>query len=251
MKIILDEIGYAQDVLGEQIIPKRAVDAIYILAKYYSYMGAPAANSIKKIRSYLERNYREYNVELEGEQIRRSVRWALKHPATTVDGVNITKGEIDKIRDIPSKLKQRLMFTMLCLAKYYTAVNPNVRYWVKTPYPEILAMSNSSMKMRDFLLFLHALREMGYVGFAKAGDNLSLHILIAEDGVDADTDKTLWVQDFENLGYEWMRFLGGDIAACSECGKLMRRRGNRHKYCKECAKEINIQKTLERRLFKN
>ena len=87
--------------------------------------------------------------------------------------------------------------------------------------------------------------ELGFIGFAslKKIDNLNIHVLIAEP----DSPHEIFVDDFENAGILWSQYCGKEYIKCDCCGKMVARTGRRQKYCRKCAKNVNIEKTAQNR----
>jgi hypothetical protein len=54
--------------------------------------------------------------------------------------------------------------------------------------------------------------------------------------------------NFENIGYIFDFYKGvNNVKKCGKCGTYIKSNNNKHKYCKLCAKETNIEKTKENR----
>lgn len=61
-------------------------------------------------------------------------------------------------------------------------------------------------------------------------------------------DTVLSISNFDNiLGELYMYINPNDYMRCMECGTVIKKTSNNRKYCTECAREINIQKTKENR----
>ena len=58
----------------------------------------------------------------------------------------------------------------------------------------------------------------------------------------------LAVNDFDNICAYYLNYTGKSrYIECQSCGKMVRVHGNRQRYCKACAREMNIKKTIERK----
>ena len=60
--------------------------------------------------------------------------------------------------------------------------------------------------------------------------------------IDMDNEVVLKIKDFRELGYEYQNYIGdGNFIRCSECGRLVRKKGKRDKYCLKCKKEKQLE----------
>ena len=90
------------------------------------------------------------------------------------------------------------------------------------------------------------LRRLEQLGFIRVCRNSNLEILFNIDASNSPT--VIEVNDFDNIYAYYHNYLGkGRYVECSSCGKMVRVKGKWRKYCNECAREINIQKTIERK----
>jgi len=54
----------------------------------------------------------------------------------------------------------------------------------------------------------------------------------------------LEIGDMRNLGYQYMRQLGGAFLECRSCGIVIPRKSPRQMYCAECSKLENARRAL-------
>lgn len=106
-------------------------------------------------------------------------------------------------------------------------------------------MANVSVNEKKQNEMICELHNLGFIGFAslKKIDNLNIHVLIAEP----DSPHEIFVDDFENAGILWSQYCGKEYIKCDCCGKMVARTGRRQKYCRKCAKNVNIEKTAQNR----
>lgn len=183
-----------------------------------------------------------------------ALRYATKRKSISIDYLVITKPELDKIDALHSKQLKRLAFTLLCLAKYSHAVNPENDFWVNNKDSEIMSMANISTSLKRQAALYSTLRDLGLIEFSRMVDNTSVRVCFVEDGEDV-----LHITDLRNLGHQYLMYCGEPYFVCQCCGittkysNLTNRRNQ--KYCKECAAKIHIQQTVDsvmrQRNFKN
>ena len=89
------------------------------------------------------------------------------------------------------------------------------------------------------------LKELGLIEYAKKVNNLNIQVLY----IDEDSDRAFLVSDFRKLGLEWRLYKGEKYIRCVDCGILTKKKSNRNKYCKDCARMTRTerQRNLMRR----
>ena len=95
-----------------------------------------------------------------------------------------------------------------------------------------------------------AINELQNLGYTENGIGGAVSCKL--NYVDNEDEVVIEIRDFdiESIGlyYTWYIY-GGRLIYCSECGKLVLSQSKTYveKYCSECARQINITKTIERR----
>lgn len=74
------------------------------------------------------------------------------------------------------KPMKRLLFTLICLAKYSDLVNSNNGGWVNRTDKEIFRLANVVTPIRRQSLMLNDLREFGYIRFSRKVDNVNINV---------------------------------------------------------------------------
>ena len=65
--------------------------------------------------------------------------------------------------------------------------------------------------------------------------------------MDNNSETVLKIDDFRELGYEYLDYIGdGKFIRCECCKKFIRKKSNKQKYCTDCYKRINSDMTNER-----
>ena len=149
-----------------------------------------------------------------------------------IDGVWITQSELDVIKGINNKVLERLAFTMLCLAKLNNARNPKNNGWVNQSAKEIFTLARISCSVINRYERLSQLYQMSLLELPKRNDNLNCKVTYIND----DSDKVLFISDFRELGYEYLKHKGEKFIRCSECRILIRNnKSGTKRYCKDCS----------------
>lgn len=243
--IIVNEKEYAQNRLKNKDIGDNVYTLISILAKYYYSEGMKKKAVCLELQHFLEIAYPKYHVNKSywNENIEKIATRASKEKLFESDGVWITESEFETINNLHNKILGKLAFTMLCIAKIKNQINDNNNNWVNTDIKDIFKMANISCSVALRAERIGDLIRAGLTEFAKRIDNLNLKVLFIND----DSEKIFQVDDFRDLGYEYLFRIGENYTRCAECGKLIKNNkyGNK-KYCSSCAAYMpNDKKTIK------
>lgn len=238
-EIILNEKMWVENRLKERSLGNNTGDTLRRVAKYYAAQGYTENEIVAKVESFVEKCDNTISIVKMQKFIHDVVKSAMKSNLIDIDSINITNAEMEMIHSLDGSMQERVMFTLLCLAKYGDAVRPTNDGWVNNESKQIFKLANVVMTTMRQSLLIHNLMTKGYVSFSKAPDNVNIKVNI----INNDSDVALRIVDFRNLGMQYMRYFGGKYMECKECGIVIRRTTNNQKYCKACAKLINVQKS--------
>ena len=123
MVVVLNEREYAEDLLREDVTWRTAGHALYYIAKLYFSNGYQKEQVKEKLDDFLLSHMDGYNRVLDEDLIQQAIASSKGKQLVELDGVIITKAEIEKIKALDGKPMQRLMLTLLSLAKYHVSIN--------------------------------------------------------------------------------------------------------------------------------
>lgn len=233
--IVLNEKEYAEECLKNKTIDDKPFYTLSILAKYYYYCFGYRKKKITELLiDFMEKAYPRYscNKAMWDENIEKIAKNVGKYTLYEIDGVWITKAELETIENIKNKVLERLAFTLLCLAKLSNIKNPNNTGWVNNDAKEIFTLARISCSVSNRYERLGELHQLSLLEFPKRIDNLSCRVTYIND----DSEKILFVSDFRELGYEYLKYKGENFIRCRECGILIRNnKAGTKKYCSKCS----------------
>jgi hypothetical protein len=241
MSIILNEREFAENALEKCSLNKKPAETLYKIAKYYSHEGYKCAEIKVLLESFLLKCDPDISIVKWQDCIDRAARAASKYALVEIESVPITEAELKTCASLKGKQIQRILFTLICLAKLGNAINESNNNWVNKEDKEIFRLANVVTPVKRQSLMLNDLRSWGLVQFSKKVDNINIKITCIDD----ITTPVLQISDFRNIGYQYLRYCGEAYFECQSCGLTTRRNNNRQKYCPDCAIEINRQKTLD------
>lgn len=242
-EIVLNEKQWVEDAINTSELGNKPSETLGRLARYYHEMGYKKNEVHKKLEEFMIRCDPNTNIVRWQSVIDNSIKYAWKSSLIMIEPIPITSGEMKLISKLPGVLLQRLMFTLVCLAKYGNAVKPSNNCWVNRDVREILALANIKVTVKRQSLLFNDLWRNEYIGFSNIIDNINVNVKILDD----TEDVVMRVDDFRNLGNQYMKYIGEDYMTCQHCGLVVKRNSPNQKYCRDCAVDINIQKTMAKR----
>lgn len=236
MEIIMNEFKYAENLLSKSHLyaddlGKKPSATLNLLARYYREIGK-SDNEIKKcletfLSNCLGENFQVSKwIESISYQVKRSKKYSLKR----VDKVCITQNEIDIIQQVKSKPQQKLLFTLLTVAKYYNAVSERNNNWTNLEMKQLFKLANVQLTTQKQALMIHELYKNDFVILSKKVGKPN----IAVQFIDDNSESVLEITRLKDLGKEYLYYCGENYVRCERCGDLMNKVTNNNKYCKNC-----------------
>ena len=231
-EFILNERKYVEECLATGKIDKNPRRTLTLLSRYYYH--------VKKIRKiglaplmvdFLAKYYPmyEHNKKSWNETCEKIASSTGKEQLKEIEGVWITKPELETIAKINNKILERLAFTMLCIAKLNNARNDKNNNWVNENLKDVFDAAHVTGSKTRREIVMHELLTMGLIKTPKRNDKLNICVLFLDDA----GEKELFVSDFRELGYCYMAYCGTNFKRCKNCGKLIRI----YEVCNECEKK--------------
>lgn len=239
-EFILDEKSYIEKMLRDNDLGRRPSHTLLLAARYWGEAGY----SKDEIRSMLEDLIIKADPNASVVKWESTINWSLrlmgKKKLLQIDSVPITNLELGICATVGSIQKQRLMFTLFALAKFGRLANPKNEGWVNVSDAQLFALANVVTNVKRQSLMLNELYEKKYIAFAKNIDSISIKVLYS----DMASPAVLNLTDMRNLGNQYMLHTDKHYMECECCGAIVRKKSNNQRYCKDCAKKVNIEKTV-------
>lgn len=234
--IVLNEKEYVEEHIKNKDIGESPFFTLSVMARYYHHcFGYKNKKVSELLTNFLRENYQMYKYSKSSwdETVEKISKNAGKYKLHELDGIWITKSELATIEGINDKTLERLAFTLLCLAKFYNSRNPKNNSWVNVSDKEIFSFARINCGTFDRAVNIGKLHELSLIEFPKRNDNLSNRVTFIDD----ESEDVLFISDFRELGYEYLKYKGEDFIRCRECGILVRQSKNgMKKYCTDCVK---------------
>ena len=236
MDIIMNEYTYAENLLNKQDLKAcdlgdKPSSTLNLLARYYREIGKNDDEIKELLSDFLNRclkdKYKESKwIDSIFYQVVKSKKYNLKK----VDNVIVTKSEMEIIQSVKGKSRQKVLFTLLVLAKYYNAVSDKNKNWTNLEYKKIFKLANVQLSIQNQALLINDLYNCGFVNVSKNVGKPNIQV----NFVDNESDGVLTITRLKDLGKEYLMFCGEDYIRCQKCGTLVKNYKNTNKYCKTC-----------------
>ena len=236
MDIIMNEYTYAENLLNKQDLKAcdlgdKPSSTLNLLARYYREIGKNDDEIKELLSDFLNRclkdKYKESKwIDSIFYQVIKSKKYNLKK----VDNVIVTKSEMEIIQSVKGKSRQKVLFTLLILAKYYNAVSDKNKNWTNLEYKKIFKLANVQLSIQNQALLINDLYNCGFVNVSKNVGKPNIQV----NFVDNESDTVLTIARLKDLGKEYLMFCGEDYIRCQKCGTLVKNYKNTNKYCKTC-----------------
>ena len=236
MDIIMNEYTYAENLLNKQDLKAcdlgdKPSSTLNLLARYYREIGKNDDEIKELLSDFLNRclkdKYKESKwIDSIFYQVTKSKKYNLKK----VDNVIVTKSEMEIIQSVKGKSRQKVLFTLLILAKYYNAVSDKNKNWTNLEYKKIFKLANVQLSIQNQALLINDLYNCGFVNVSKNVGKPNIQV----NFVDNESDGVLTITRLKDLGKEYLMFCGEDYIRCQKCGTLIKNYRNTNKYCKTC-----------------
>lgn len=237
----MNEYTYAENLLNKQDLKasdlgSKPSSTLNLLARYYREVGKDSDEIKELLNDFLHRclkdKYKESKwIDSIFYQVVKSKKYTLKK----VDKVEITKPEMEIVQSIKGKSRQKVLFTLLVLAKYYNAVSDKNNNWTNLEYKKIFKLANVQLSIQNQALLINDLYNCGFVNVSKnvGKPNIQVNFVYNEYN---DFDVILTITQLKDLGKEYLLFCGEDYIRCQKCGSIIKNYKNNNKYCKDCGK---------------
>ena len=238
-EIILDERAWAENAIDSLCLGVKPVETLGRIAKYYFSEGYSKKEIAKMLEEFVIKCDPTASVAKWQEVIDSISKNADRYPLIDINGISITKSEMAAISALKTKMLKRLMFTLLCIAKYGNAINPKNNNWVNCEAKDFFNMANIKTTSVRQSLLINDLWQLGYIGYSNVIDNVNLNVRIV-----ADDEEELFITDFRNLGNQYMDYIDGGYMKCENCGIIVKIHNNKQRYCPECSDDMRKKRDL-------
>ena len=236
-RIILNEPLFAEYILGANK-SARVNTSIYttldIVARYLYQKGGVEKHSdlVKRLSDVAQKLDKDNNSKKWNYSIKKiTERKNLKRPLIELLYIPVTQAELAIINSLDGVLLQKVAFSILCLAKFRNACNPDNDNWENFDISFVFNRANVVLSQNRKYEIVHKLCDLNLLRVSSMVLNTNIRVNFVND----DSEEVLRVGDFRCLGNVYLRYRGVQIDTCAVCGKLYEhKKQSKTLYCKSC-----------------
>lgn len=201
------------------------------------------------IKNWLIIHYKNY-VETElYSTIMQKIQASHDYDLLESDSLVVYKSELDAILVSGDIRTEKVLFTVLCIAKLQKNIFGYQNGKYKYALTNIFKLARVHIPSTDRNNFMHNLLNKGYINAPFRVSDEHRYVTFMSDGVDDEEIIIVPDGDFDELAfvYEQWKNKGCGFDRCSLCGRIIKQSKTKpRKYCEDCAKEAQ---TEQKRLW--
>lgn len=236
--LIFNEQAHFERLLTEGFPDKRINRRdLNILAKGLARMGCDADSIVEQLAEFCRVWCKKVNLSKYEQVLDDCVKAAVAdsrviRPATTL---NFTATELDAIATCGSTEAQRLYFMIACIMKFYQReyIYFNSRSSIKLSELCRLGKVKTPKKDQDFLLY-----ELNMSGNIEFSPDHILKFGFPRIGLETIEVPALSFEASDTMIDNFLQWQKAHYTICARCKKVIKKTGNKTKYCSECAKQV-------------
>lgn len=253
--MILNEELYAKNLLlGKNKDVKSTVKKIGYITRYNAQIlnKSEKDNYISTVQ-WMNKHQDNFDESSYSNVISNAIKAAKKVPLYKVDGIFITKNEINTIKSLNNIREEKILFVLLCMAKQQSEVFKFTDGLVKYTITDLCKSARISVPADEREYILHDILIKGFISCPKKNDTKCLRVNFIEENGEAEL--VLNETDCQELAYVYLKWKNGSgFKCCRRCGRLMNSRNkkdlcpyceqstqdNNHIWCIDCGSEVEV-----------
>ena len=183
--------------------------------------------------------YQEYRYHNKIENVCKGLyNGSIENTFREQEYIPIYENELKLIEALKNDRQKKIMFTFFVVARYM-----NCDGWINKKdsrgISEVFKLANVTLASEKRNELLHELYTEGYISFGKKVNNLNVRVELDDSG-----DIVYKVKEFYNIGNQYIGNFKKGYKLCStpSCGRKIKITGTNTKYCKQCAREKELEK---------
>lgn len=235
ISMILDEKKYIEQIIHRGKTKKdNLTDVLKILGMYYAQECGYTDEQIKtEFNNFYVRTYgHEPNTDML-KMFDRYIKRSKQRNLLKVNFIPIYKSEMETIQGLDNKITQRLLFTMMCLAKYNNYLRGTDYNYTNNDMYEMAKLAAIPGSKDEKLKHYVNLIDLGLIYFSKKACNTRVDCMTDN----FDQEIAIKITRIEDIANQYRLYCGEDYVYCEDCGLLFRNSSTKPaKKCPTCRK---------------
>lgn len=193
--------------------------AIWTLALYYLKIKQIDEKDVfNAIVEYITAHDTTFYYEQYLTDIKKCINKAKKYEIKNIENIVITKSEMTKIKSFNDIKKEKIVFVLIALAKYFNALYGHDKDCLFAKTSDIFKYARVVIPASERDYYLHFAYETGVLlpNF-NIGSNMQLVGIISHDEED-ESELVLNECDYQELAYTYLNYKDGGYKRCAACG---------------------------------
>ena len=145
MELILNERKQAEELLESGNIGRKPSAAVKLLVRYYYHIhGMRRKKILEAIDEFMTQNWADWNFDEWVDTITKYISTAKKYPLLELEYVAVSSTEMEAVKAVNHEQCEKLLFTSICLAKYYHQINSLNNGWINVGFPQLFKLANQT-----------------------------------------------------------------------------------------------------------
>jgi hypothetical protein len=248
--MIFYEKEYAEILLESGFSSFMNFEELSLLAKYFKYEGKNNTQIKKSLVNFCIKFCPDFNEVLSRSKIDNAIKNSQKYGIRLEMEINVNHDEIETIKNFGDYKKQKILFVMLVMAKYFKYNNTRLTVKKNNEYSEyfytnykfidILKIAKVNIGKVERMNILYDLEQSGLITTTATGD-FKINFICE------DSEAEITVDNLDDI-------ISFYPVYCEKCGKIIKNKSKMHNLCEECYDEhrknsikINVRKYRQNR----
>lgn len=232
--MIFNEELYAKNLLlGKNTDVKSTVKKIGYITRYNAQvLNKDDIENYNSTVQWMNKHQDNFDENSYSNVIAKAIKGSRKKNFYNVDSIIITKNELNIIASLDNIREEKILFVLLCLAKYQEKIFGFTNGLVKYTITDLCKMARVSVPADDREYLLHEILMCGLIGCPKKNDTKCLVVNFIEEN--GEQELILGETDCLELAYVYLKWKNGSgFKRCLKCGRLMSSK-NKKDFCPYC-----------------
>lgn len=236
--MILNEELYAKNLLlGKNKDIKSAIKKIGYITRYNLHvLNKKEEENYKSTVLWMTKHQENFEESCYSNIVSAYIKKAKNRDFKRIDNISITKNELDKIKSLNNIREEKILFVLLCMAKYQSVFMGFTDGLVNYTITDLCKSARISVPADEREYILHNILVKGLISCPKKNDTKCLRVNFIEENGEAEL--ILNEIDCQELAYAYLKWKNGSgFKRCRRCGRLMNSR-NKNDFCQYCVKSF-------------
>lgn len=234
--IVIDEIGYAEQIVKREKFSKEKMADMILTARYLRCIKNLTDDQIVRwLKACLTRSDVKYlrNRRAWNDRVEQALTISKKRDPYTIKSIPIYEVEMNTIASLNDKSLERLMFGILVYSKNkYLKTGKD---FVTLDFKELFGTCRIPCTKGERYGLINALIQKGMLEYA-AYEQLAVRPTFSV--YDSNERIAAYISDSRELGYQYktIQYFDDRYTKCLRCGKMIKQNANHTRsYCSDCA----------------